>query len=75
MAVQEIDLGNVQGPKGDTGPQGPEGPRGPQGEIGPTGETGPQGPKGDTGPEGPTRRCPLSSCRRTGTAWSRSSPG
>ena len=53
MAVQEIDLGNVQGPKGDTGPQGPEGPRGPQGEIGPTGETGPQGPKGDTGPEGP----------------------
>lgn len=53
MAVQEIDLGNVQGPKGDTGPQGPEGPRGPQGEIGPTGATGPQGPKGDTGPEGP----------------------
>lgn len=53
MAVQEIDLGNVQGPKGDTGPQGPEGPRGPQGEIGPTGKTGPQGPKGDTGPEGP----------------------
>lgn len=53
MAVQEIDLGNVQGPKGDTGPQGPEGPRGPQGEIGPTGATGPQGPKGDTGPTGP----------------------
>lgn len=53
MAVQEIDLGNVQGPKGDTGPQGPEGPRGPQGEIGPTGKTGPQGLKGDTGPEGP----------------------
>lgn len=43
MAVQEIDLGSVQGP------QGPQGPAGPQG---PTGATGPQGPKGDKGERG-----------------------
>ena len=35
-----VDLGNVKGPKGDTGATGPQGP---------TGATGPQGPKGDTG--------------------------
>lgn len=40
-------IGNVKGPKGDTGPQGIQGP------TGETGATGPQGPKGDTGPQGP----------------------
>lgn len=69
MAVQEIDLGIVKGPKGDrgeTGPQGPrgetglqgiQGPPGEQGETGPTGpqgEIGPQGPRGETGPQGAT---------------------
>lgn len=43
MAVQEIDLGSVQGPQGETGPQGPQGP---------AGVTGPQGPKGDKGERG-----------------------
>ena len=38
MATQEIDLGNVQGPKGDTGPQGPQGMQGPEGPQGPPGE-------------------------------------
>lgn len=38
MATQEIDLGNVQGPKGDTGPQGPQGVQGPEGPQGPPGE-------------------------------------
>ena len=52
------NVGNIQGPKGDTGPQGEQGPKGdtgPQGEQGPKGDTGPQGeqgPKGDTGPQG-----------------------
>ena len=59
MAVQEIDLGSVigpKGPKGDTGAQGPQGiqgPEGPQGPQGEKGDTGAQGPKGDTGPTGP----------------------
>ena len=38
MPTQEIDLGNVQGPKGDTGPQGPQGAQGPEGPQGPPGE-------------------------------------
>lgn len=38
MATQEIDLGNVQGPKGDPGPQGPQGVQGPEGPQGPPGE-------------------------------------
>lgn len=41
-----VDLGNVKGPKGDTGATGATGPQGPKGD---TGATGPQGPKGDTG--------------------------
>ena len=45
-----IDVGNIQGPKGDTGPEGPKGDTGPEGPQGPV---GPQGPKGDTGPQGP----------------------
>lgn len=61
MAVQEIDLGSVQGPagptgpKGATGPQGPTGPQGkqgPQGDRGPAGATGPQGKQGLQGPPG-----------------------
>ena len=42
------NVGNIKGPKGDTGPQGEKGNTGPQGPE------GPQGPKGDTGPQGPT---------------------
>ena len=48
-----VSQGQLQGPKGDTGPQGPKGDTGdtgPQGETGPKGE---QGPKGDTGDQGP----------------------
>ena len=45
-----VNLGNVLGPPGATGPQGPTGATGPQG---PTGATGPQGPTGATGPQGP----------------------
>ena len=54
--------GQLEGPRGETGPQGEVGPQGPQGEKGevgpqgPQGEVGPQGPqgeKGDTGPQGP----------------------
>lgn len=44
------NVGNLKGPKGDTGAQGPQGIQGPQGEKG---ATGAQGPKGDTGPQGP----------------------
>ena len=58
-----INIGNIKGPKGDTGEkgeqglQGPIGPQGEKGEVGPTGpkgDIGPTGPKGDTGPQGPT---------------------
>lgn len=51
-----ISQGQLQGPKGDTGPQGPKGDTGdtgPQGKTGPQGEQGPQGQKGDTGDQGP----------------------
>lgn len=44
-----IDLGNVRGPKGDTGARGPTGPKG---EPGARGETGPQGPAGPKGADG-----------------------
>ena len=50
-----INVGNIQGPKGDKGEQGPQGERGLQGEQGPQGIQGPageQGPKGDTGAQG-----------------------
>ena len=58
-----IDLGDIQGPAGSTGPQGPQGiqgatgPQGPAGTDGATGQQGPQGnpgAKGDTGDPGPT---------------------
>lgn len=53
---QWISQGQLQGPKGDTGPQGPKGDTGDTGAQGPKGETGatgPQGPKGETGEQGP----------------------
>lgn len=64
-----VNLGPMQGPKGDTGPQGPKGDTGtagakgdpgatgPAGDAGPQGEAGPagaQGPRGDTGAIGLT---------------------
>ena len=51
--------GQLEGPRGETGPQGEVGPQGPQGEKGevgpqgPQGETGPQGIQGEVGPQGP----------------------
>ncbi|MGM9600649.1 MAG: BppU family phage baseplate upper protein, partial [Faecousia sp.] len=54
------NVGNIQGPKGDTGATGPQGPTGDKGDIGPQGpkgdkgDTGTQGPKGDTGASGYT---------------------
>lgn len=48
-------IGNVKGPKGDTGATGatgPQGPTGATGATGPQGSTGPQGPQGETGPQG-----------------------
>ena len=41
--MAKVDLGQVVGATGATGPQGPKGD---------TGATGPQGPKGDTGATG-----------------------
>jgi Collagen triple helix repeat (20 copies). len=52
-----INVGQIQGPQGDTGSQGPQGPTGAAGATGPTGATGatgPQGKQGNTGPIGPT---------------------
>ena len=46
-------IGNIKGPKGDTGPQGIQGVQGPTGPKGETGATGPEGPQGEVGPEGP----------------------
>ena len=58
-----VNVGPMQGPKGDTGATGatgaastvpgPQGIQGPIGLTGPTGSTGSQGPKGDTGNTGP----------------------
>lgn len=51
-ALAKVDLGQVVGPQGATGPQGPKGDTGatgPQGPKGDTGATGPQGAKGDNG--------------------------
>lgn len=48
-----ISQGQLQGPKGDTGPQGPKGDTGDTGPQGETGAQGEQGPKGDTGDQGP----------------------
>lgn len=46
-------IGNIKGPKGDTGAKGPTGPQGPKGATGATGPQGPKGETGDTGPQGP----------------------
>lgn len=63
MIMARYLVGNIKGPKGDTGATGPQGPTGargatgatgPQGPKGETGATGPQGPKGQQGPTGPT---------------------
>ena len=47
-----VDVGPIQGPKGDTGATGPKGDTGPQGSAGTTGAAGPQGPQGPQGPAG-----------------------
>ena len=47
-------LGNIKGPKGDTGATGPQGATGARGETGATGPQGPKGETGATGPQGPT---------------------
>lgn len=47
-----INLGPLQGVKGDTGDPGPIGPEGPQGLQGPEGPMGPPGPTGAPGPKG-----------------------
>lgn len=47
-----VNIGPLQGAKGDTGEQGPQGEKGETGatgEAGPQGEPGPQGEKGDPG--------------------------
>lgn len=47
-----INVGPVQGPKGDTGLQGPKGDKGDTGSAGPKGDTGSPGPQGQPGPKG-----------------------
>jgi len=49
-----INVGPVQGPKGDTGATGPQGSQGPAGATGPQGPAGVglQGPAGSQGPQG-----------------------
>lgn len=47
-------VGNIKGPKGDTGATGPQGPAGARGATGATGPQGPKGETGATGPQGPT---------------------
>lgn len=54
MAQNVINLGNIRGPKGDTGSTGAKGDTGPVGPAGITGPQGPQGPQGLTGPVGAT---------------------
>ena len=48
-----VDVGNIQGPKGDKGDTGAQGPKGDKGDTGATGAQGPQGEKGETGDRGP----------------------
>jgi hypothetical protein len=52
IANEWVDIGSLQGPKGDTGETGAQGPQGIQGLKGERGETGETGPKGDTGLNG-----------------------
>ena len=51
--MAKVLIGNVKGPKGDTGPQGEPGAKGDTGPQGERGEQGPAGPQGEPGPEGP----------------------
>lgn len=46
------DVGQIQGPPGNTGPAGPQGATGPQGPQGAQGTAGAQGPPGNTGATG-----------------------
>lgn len=46
---QTVDLGNVVGPAGQTGPQGPQGPAGQDGAAGPQGPAGADGEDGQDG--------------------------
>ena len=58
---QWVDVGQIKGDKGDTGPQGETGPQGAQG---PKGDTGPQGPQGigiTVGHGAPTDPAPVGS--------------
>jgi len=47
-----IDLGNISGPEGRSGPQGPPGAEGPSGPQGPPGADGAMGPTGADGEDG-----------------------
>ena len=47
------DVGQIVGPKGDTGATGPKGDTGATGATGPKGDTGATGAKGDQGIQGP----------------------
>ena len=58
-----VDIGNIKGEKGDTGPKGDKGEKGDKGDTGPQGNDGlmgPTGPKGDIGPTGPSFISPTS---------------
>ena len=54
MIMARYLVGNIKGPKGDTGATGPQGPTGARGATGATGPQGPKGETGATGPQGPT---------------------
>lgn len=47
-----VDIGSLQGPKGDKGDTGAQGPEGRQGPKGDQGDTGPAGKDGNQGPAG-----------------------
>lgn len=54
--LENPEVVNIKGPKGDTGDKGEQGPKGDTGEAGPQGEkgdTGEQGVQGEAGPAGP----------------------
>lgn len=50
--MAKVLIGNIKGPKGDTGPQGEQGPTGATGPQGPKGDKGDTGPQGEQGPQG-----------------------
>ena len=49
-----VDVGNIQGPKGDKGDTGAQGPKGDTGATGPKGDKGATGPQGEKGNDGYT---------------------